>query len=217
MPRTPLLERSQPQGEIASKIRALHDKPPLVIVNAMRKLTLTLCAALMMSSLNVQADDSIFRFWKSNATAEEKEAAQAEKPVEGSINRVINQALDMIGIDYRYGGSSPENGLDCSGLVKYVFEQSLNIAMPHNALAQSKIGAKISRAELKPGDLVFFNTLRRSFSHVGIYIGDGKFVHAPRTGKQVQVVDMNDKYWSKHYEGARRIVNSQAPVEEVAE
>lgn len=183
----------------------------------MRKLTITLCSVLLASSLTVQADDSIFRFWKSNATAEEKEAAQAEKPVDSSINRVINQALDMIGIDYRYGGSSPENGLDCSGLVKYVFEQSLNIALPHNALAQSRVGEKISRAELKPGDLVFFNTLRRSFSHVGIYIGDGKFVHAPRKGKKVQVVDMNDKYWSKHYEGARRIVVQQAGNEEVSE
>lgn len=198
------------RNEIPSKIRALHDKPPLVIVDSMRILTSILCAVLLVGSVTARADDSIFRFWKSNAAAEGSEAAQAEKPAEGSINRVINQALDMIGIDYRYGSATPEKGLDCSGLVKYVFEQSLNIAMPHNALAMSKIGDKISRTDLKPGDLVFFNTLRRSMSHVGIYIGDGKFVHAPRTGKKVQVVDLNDKYWSSHYEGARRIVAGQS-------
>lgn len=175
----------------------------------MRKLTTFFCVALLSTCLSAQADDSIFRFWKSNAAAESNETAQADKPADGRISRVINQALDMIGIDYRYGSATPESGLDCSGLVKYVFEQALNVAMPHNALAMSKIGEKISRADLKPGDLVFFNTLQRSMSHVGIYIGDGKFVHAPRTGKKVQVVDLNDKYWSAHYEGARRIVKNE--------
>lgn len=175
----------------------------------MRTVTLLLTALLCGTTLSAQADDSIFRFWQNN-TAEERatDGDQASKPEEGRMARVINQALDLIGIDYKYGGATPSQGLDCSGLVKYVFEQSLNFAMPHNALAMSKLGQKINRAELKPGDLVFFNTLRRSFSHVGIYIGDGKFVHAPRTGKQVQVVDINDRYWSARYEGARRVVGS---------
>lgn len=177
-------------------------------------MTSVLCAVLMAASVTARAEDSILRFWKTNAAAETNETAQAEKPADGKINRVINQALDMIGIDYKYGSAQPETGLDCSGLVKYVFEQSLNVVMPHNALAMSRIGDKIARTELKPGDLVFFNTLRRSFSHVGIYIGDGKFVHAPRTGKKVQVVDLNDRYWSKHYEGARRIVEGQTVGEE---
>lgn len=183
----------------------------------MRKINSLLCALLLCLSSGSYAEDSLFKFWKSNAAAETSEAPQSEKPTDGKMKRVINQALDMIGIDYRYGSEKPETGLDCSGLVKYVFEQSLNLALPHNALAMSKLGDKIGRAELKPGDLVFFNTLSRSFSHVGIYIGDGKFVHAPRTGKKVQVVDLGDSYWSKHYEGARRLVTGtsadETPVE----
>lgn len=179
----------------------------------MRPINTLICALLLSTSVASQADDSLFRFWKNNAAAETSESAQAEKPIEGKMTSVINQALDMIGIDYRYGSAKPETGLDCSGLVKYVFEQSLNVALPHNALAMSKLGDKIGRAELKPGDLVFFNTLSRSFSHVGIYIGDNKFVHAPRTGKKVQVVDLSDSYWTKHYQGARRLITG-TPAED---
>lgn len=147
--------------------------------------------------------DGLWPFGNDNTEEPSKEG--------NAITRVINQALDLIGLNYKYGADKPEHGgLDCSGLVKYVFDQTLNIALPHNALAMSRLGQQISRADLKPGDLVFFNTLRRSFSHVGIYIGDGKFVHAPRSGQKVQVVDMNAKYWDSRFEGARRIVGASA-------
>ena len=119
---------------------------------------------------------------------------------------LLLQAFSLIGVNYRYGGKSPETGLDCSGLVRYVFRQSMQMALPHNALAISKMGENIDKQELKPGDLVFFNTLRRQFSHVGIYIGDDMFLHAPSSGGGVQIVNLKDKYWQQRYNGARRIV-----------
>ena len=165
-----------------------------------------------------QADGTGFHIWPlgHSSTAEADDSA-APKPQEKTAS-VIDQALNLIGINYKYGGSAPDGGLDCSGLVKYVFEQSMNMALPHNALAMSRMGQKISRADLQPGDLVFFNTLRRSFSHVGIYIGGGKFVHAPHTGATVQVMDLDNAYWTKRFEGARRLVGLPAdPVDPAAD
>lgn len=118
---------------------------------------------------------------------------------------IMLQALELIGVRYRYGGKSPETGLDCSGFIRYVFQQTLNIALPHNAFAISRLGEEVEKQALKPGDLVFFNTLGRRFSHVGIYLGDERFVHAPSTGRRVEVVNMTEKYWAKRYTGARRV------------
>lgn len=122
------------------------------------------------------------------------------------VQDLLLQAFSLIGVNYRYGGKSPDTGLDCSGLVRYVFRQSMQMALPHNALAISKMGETIDKQELKPGDLVFFNTLRRQFSHVGIYVGEDMFLHAPSSGGGVQIVSMTDKYWVKRYNGARRIL-----------
>lgn len=115
------------------------------------------------------------------------------------------QTLLMLGVDYRYGGKSPETGFDCSGLVAHVFREAYGIELPHNARAQSNMGMRVSLSELRAGDLVFYNTLNRPFSHVGIYLGDGRFVHAPKTGAQVRVEPIRRKYWMKRFDGARRI------------
>jgi len=115
------------------------------------------------------------------------------------------QALALIGVSYKYGGDSPDQGLDCSGLVSHVFQQVAGMILPRDSRAMSKVGEQIDKSELQPGDIVFFNTLRRPFSHVGIYIGDQRFVHAPRRGKEVEISDMHDRYWQKRYNGARRV------------
>ena len=115
------------------------------------------------------------------------------------------QALALIGVGYKYGSNSPERGFDCSGLVGYVFKEVAGILLPHNSQSISKVGEKVDKSELQPGDLVFFNTRRREFSHVGIYIGEARFVHAPSRGREVEVVDMRDSYWQKRYNGARRV------------
>ena len=140
----------------------------------------------------------------SRPSAKQKNKVNLDK-VDINTQELILQALTLVGVNYRYGGKTPETGLDCSGLVRYVFSQSMQMALPHNALAISKMGSNVDRDQLKPGDLVFFNTLKRQFSHVGIYMGDDLFIHAPSTGGGVTVVNMRDKYWQKRYNGARRI------------
>lgn len=119
---------------------------------------------------------------------------------------LILKGLELVGINYRRGGTNPDSGLDCSGFVQTVFKESIGKLLPRTASEQSKIGEEVDRKELKPGDLVFFNTMRRAFSHVGIYLGDNHFMHSPRTGSEIRVEDMGQSYWVKRYNGARRIM-----------
>jgi len=122
-----------------------------------------------------------------------------------SVEETLNGALDLIGIRYRRGGSTPEGGFDCSGFVGHVFREGLGLFLPRTARELSQSGEPIAKTELQPGDLVFFNTMRRTFSHVGIYLGDNLFVHAPRTGGRVRVEDMTGRYWDRRFNGARRV------------
>lgn len=123
-----------------------------------------------------------------------------------SAQDVTDHALDLIGVRYRFGGQTPEKGLDCSGLVKYVFEQVTGVSMPRSAREQAKVGEKVDREDLQPGDLVFFNTRRAAFSHVGIYLGDNEFVHAPRKKSSVKIANIDGQYWKKRFNGARRLI-----------
>lgn len=115
-------------------------------------------------------------------------------------------ALGLLGVNYKFGGNTPESGLDCSGLVRYVFQQVTGVDLPRTAKAMSGVGASVPVADLKPGDLVFFNTRRFAFSHVGIYLGDNQFIHAPRTGREVEVTTLDKRYWQTRFNGARRLV-----------
>ena len=119
---------------------------------------------------------------------------------------VILQGLKLVGVRYRWGGNDEDSGLDCSGFVRLVFKNSLGAQLPRTAAEMSQVGQRVDTSQLKPGDLVFFNTMRRTFSHVGIYLGDNHFLHAPRTGAEVRVESMEDSYWIKRYNGARRII-----------
>ena len=123
-----------------------------------------------------------------------------------SAQDLILKGLELVGINYRRGGTNPDTGLDCSGFVQVVFKDALGKLLPRTAKEQSEVGNVIDKQELKPGDLVFFNTMRRAFSHVGIYLGDNRFMHAPRTGAEIRVEDMSQSYWVKRYNGARRVV-----------
>ena len=123
-------------------------------------------------------------------------------------SELMFQVLTSLGIDYRNGGRSPNSGFDCSGLVAHVYREAFGVRLPHNTLAQSRIGSPVRPADLVPGDLVFYDTLNRPYSHVGIYLGDGRFVHAPKTGAQVRVERMQTRYWADRFNGARRIADA---------
>lgn len=124
-----------------------------------------------------------------------------------SVNNVLMRALGLVGTPYRYGGNTPDSGFDCSGLVTYVYRDMLDLRLPRTSheLAQVQ-GPKIAEERLAPADLVFFGT-RGNVSHVGIYVGEGRFVHAPSTGGTVRLDHLDGPYWRDHYTGARRVVN----------
>lgn len=121
---------------------------------------------------------------------------------------IILKGFELVGVNYRFGGNDAETGLDCSGFVRLVFKETVGLLLPRTAREMSEVGRQISDSELKPGDLVFFNTMRRTFSHVGIYLGDNYFLHAPRTGAQVRVENMQNSYWIQRYNGARRVLGN---------
>ena len=151
-----------------------------------------------------------------NASAQ-AEAQQIVRQVRDTASDMVLSAMNFLGVPYRRGGTSPEQGFDCSGFTRHIFEASLGLVLPRRADEQARQAGlqAVAREELKPGDLVFFNTMRRAFSHVGIYVGEGKFIHAPRTGGAVRVEDMRQAYWAKRFNGARR-AEQPAPAPEVA-
>lgn len=121
-------------------------------------------------------------------------------------SELVLSAMNFLGVPYKRGGTSEDTGFDCSGFTRHVFENSIGLILPRRASEQARSPQLIpvQQTELKPGDLVFFNTLRQTFSHVGIYIGDNKFIHSPRAGGSVRVEDMRQAYWQKRFDGARR-------------
>ncbi|QNP49179.1 C40 family peptidase [Diaphorobacter aerolatus] len=125
-------------------------------------------------------------------------------------SELISTAMGFIGVPYRRGGNTAETGFDCSGFVRAIYEKAQGLALPRVAREQADATEVIDKQDLRPGDLVFFNTMRRAFSHVGIYLGDGKFIHAPRSGASVRVEDMGISYWQKRFNGARRVSDEEA-------
>lgn len=141
----------------------------------------------------------------------ETEPAAASAPlihVDDRASAVALQALTYLGTPYRTGGLSPSTGFDCSGLVAYAYREGAGMALPRNTLDLSHQGEPIERAALRPGDLVFYNTQRREYSHVGIYLGEDRFIHAPASGGEVRVENLRADYWMRRYNGARRVIAS---------
>jgi cell wall-associated NlpC family hydrolase len=177
-------------------------------------------AAPLPPATAASAGDAISRFLHDKGLVGPTTPVSAP-PEDTFVDRARDRASDMVltamnflGVPYKRGGNSAERGFDCSGFTRQVFEASLGLVLPRRADEQAKAPGlmAIKRDELQPGDLVFFNTLRRTFSHVGIYVGDGKFIHAPRAGSEVRVEDMRFSYWAKRFTGARRAEPLATPV-----
>ncbi len=130
---------------------------------------------------------------------------QVRHSVGEKASELVVTAMGFLGAPYRRGGNTIESGFDCSGFVKAMFEQTVGLILPRKADQQAAVTQKIDRADLQPGDLVFFNTMRHAFSHVGIYIGEGKFIHSPKPGAEVRVESMSLAYWNRRFDGARRV------------
>ncbi len=186
-----------------------------VIQSFLKKIYAPLAAGMLVSMLclpagKALADTVVQQKGTSSAntsTAMPLRAAQTFfSDVAQHTSDIVVEAMLLIGVRYQWGGNTPKSGMDCSGFVRYVFQDTLGLLLPRRAIDMSRVGRKVSRSNLQPGDLVFFHTIRRTVSHVGIYIGDNKFVHSPATGKTIRIDRLANSYWKARYTGARRII-----------
>ncbi|MFZ2124285.1 C40 family peptidase, partial [Rhodoferax sp.] len=148
----------------------------------------SLLIAASVHAAPAESPDDLNRFLNDKGLLSQMD--QVRQRVTNKASDLVVNALGFLGVPYQMGGNSVETGFDCSGFVKAMYEQTVGLILPRKAEQQAAATQHIDRAELQPGDLVFFNTLRRAFSHVGIYIGDGKFIHSPKPGAQVRVESM---------------------------
>lgn len=178
-----------------------------------------LAAACGAHAAPASAEDDVGRFMAEKRLVDRLEDARvnmAGRVSEGATrvktraSELVMNAMGFLGVPYRRGGNSADTGFDCSGFVKAMYEQTVGLILPRRANEQAAATQKIERQDLQPGDLVFFNTLRHAFSHVGIYIGDNKFIHSPKPGAQVRVEDMGVPYWKTRFDGARRVLADPA-------
>jgi cell wall-associated NlpC family hydrolase len=174
------------------------------------RITAFLTSLLLATSVHAtpaEAPDDLSRFLNDKGLLTQMD--QVRQNVSHKASDLVVNALGFLGVPYRRGGNSAETGFDCSGFVKAMYHQTVGLILPRKAEQQAAATQHIDRSDLQPGDLVFFNTLRRAFSHVGIYIGDGKFIHSPKPGAQVRVENMGISYWSHRFDGARRVTSAE--------
>ncbi len=173
----------------------------------MRKLILTFLLAVSAGVHAMPpptAEDDISRLIADKGLLQRLDEVRHQ--VTDRASELVVTAMGFLGVPYRRGGNSAETGFDCSGFVRAMYEQTMGLILPRRANEQAAATQAIDKRELQPGDLVFFNTMKRAFSHVGIYVGEGKFIHSPKPGAQVRVEDMGANYWSRRFDGARRVV-----------
>jgi len=184
----------------------------------------SLCLVLLSACFAAQAappasEDDIGRFVAERGLAPDsgllEKLGKVGHNVSNGASELVLTAMGFLGVPYRRGGNNAESGFDCSGFVKAMYENTVGLVLPRRADQQAAATSKVDKDDLQPGDLVFFNTMKRAFSHVGIYVGEGKFIHSPKPGAQVRVEDMGQGYWQRRFDGARRVL-SMAPAEPVA-
>ena len=170
-----------------------------------RVLLILCCVASVHAAPSNNAADDIERYLADRGISAQFD--QVRQSVGDTASTLVFDAMGFLGVPYRRGGTNANTGFDCSGFVRSMFEQSVGKVLPRRASEQAAATEKIDKQDLKPGDLVFFNTMRQTFSHVGIYVGDNKFIHSPKPGQQVRVDDMRQAYWERRFTGARRVEN----------
>ncbi len=168
-----------------------------------RALLICCCVASAHAAPSTNAADDIERYLAERGMIAQME--QLRQSVGEKASDLVVNAMGFLGVPYRRGGTDADTGFDCSGFVRSMFEQTVGLVLPRRARDQAAVTEKIDKQDLKPGDLVFFNTMRQTFSHVGIYVGDNKFIHSPKPGQQVRVDDMRQAYWERRFTGARRV------------
>ena len=173
----------------------------------LKALTLTLSTTLLfVTSLHAMPGNSVDEIGKPPGDKSFlTQVGQVSQNVSHKASELVGNAMGFLGTAYRRGGNSVETGFDCSGFVRAVYEQSIGLILPRRAEQQAAATENVDKKDLQPGDLVFFNTMRRAFSHVGIYVGDGKFIHSPKPGASVRVESMSMSYWNGRFNGARRV------------
>ena len=187
------------------------------ILRAMRQNTVNfvLLAALVMSATSYaapsQSGDDLDKLLTEKGLL--SQLGQVRQSVSNRASELVVDAMGFLGVPYKRGGNTVETGFDCSGFVRAMYEQSIGLILPRRAEQQAAATQNIDRSELKPGDLVFFNTMRRTFSHVGIYVGEGRFIHSPKPGAEVRVENMSVSYWANRFDGARRVQTSTSSAE----
>lgn len=166
-------------------------------------------SALLLAAPLAQADE-LEAFLNARGLLEPHSVSRPQASAKAAELAV--HAMGFIGVPYKWGGNEAETGLDCSGFVRAVYQQMTGVVLPRTSDKQAAATHSIAPQDLAPGDLVFFNTMRQTFSHVGIYIGGGRFVHAPRTGARITLEYLSGNYWSQRFDGARRVaLNGGAP------
>ncbi|MEJ6023412.1 C40 family peptidase [Ramlibacter sp. PS4R-6] len=165
-------------------------------------------AAASAQAAPATAEDDMGRFIADKGLLGQIEQVRAT--VADRTSELVVTAMGFLGVPYRRGGNDADTGFDCSGFVRSMYERTVGLVLPRLARDQAAATQPIDKRELQPGDLVFFNTMKRAFSHVGIYVGEGKFIHSPKPGAQVRVEDMQQSYWAHRFDGARRVLASQA-------
>ncbi len=176
---------------------------------------LALLLALPAAAAPSAPEDDMGRFLQEKGLLER--IGQAGLNVRDRASELVVNAMGFLGVPYQRGGESAETGFDCSGFVRAIYEQTVGLVLPRKANEQAAATEVIERQDLKPGDLVFFNTMRRAFSHVGIYVGEGKFIHSPKPGAEVRVEDMSGSYWRRRFDGARRVIGAGDSASAAAE
>ncbi|MFL6693055.1 MAG: C40 family peptidase [Ramlibacter sp.] len=182
-------------------------------------------AVLLATALSAQAapsqaptsqEDDLQRFMADKGLMEK--IGQVRTRITSSTSELVVTAMGFLGVPYRRGGNSADTGgFDCSGFVKAIYEQTVGLVLPRRAEQQAAATKAVDKQDLQPGDLVFFNTMRRAFSHVGIYVGEGKFIHSPKPGAEVRVENMSANYWQRRFDGARRVLVSQQQADVLLE